>query len=220
MIGVLFHVMTSFTLGLIVFPLVMFSGYLAFLTDNDVRQLVRFFRRCVRQSKRLSHWRLAILKWRVWSVQPPAGLPRFAPAAALGLLLVACAAAGVQTEYWMDPYHLRAAGGPLELRELDDVEVQRLLAGRTPIKETDKVMAVDMGTLMAGEHLLNRREEFRQGERVTVQVTLNPPHEDMWLECSLFDADFKLLSRLNQIAVPRSVSHPLQLRAELRRRTG
>lgn len=200
LIGAIFHIMTAFTLGLIVFPLVMFAGYLAFVTENDIREISRYWRRLVRGSQRLTQWRMAVLQWGIWKSMPPARLPRFASAAAFGCTLLLVAAAGVQAEYWMDPYQMRGAGGPLTLRELPDKEVERLLKDRMPIQEVDKIMAVDLGTISVGEHLLNRREDFHQGERVIVQVTLNPPHEDMLLECLLYDSESKLLSRLSQIA--------------------
>src|SRR6185369_6710366 len=42
--GIMFHLMTWFTLGLIVFPMVMISAYFCFVTENDVRRIAHRFR--------------------------------------------------------------------------------------------------------------------------------------------------------------------------------
>ena len=85
----------------------------------------------------------------------------------------------------MDHYSLRGPNGPLELRELADDEVERLFGPEVPMRQCDKLLAFDIGTLLVGEHLALYRKEFRQGEQLVAQVTLAPPHGDMWIDCVL-----------------------------------
>jgi hypothetical protein len=189
-IGAIFHIMTAFTLGLYVFPLVMLASYQAFLTEQDVR--------------RIAAWPL----WRGWSrslvelpafssgerlsVEAPAHWrARLAAAGSFGLVLAITCLAGAEVEHWMEPYRLRGAGGPLSLRELSQDEVQRLFGPDLPLRGVDKLLAFDLGTVAVGEHLIDRRREFKQGERFIAQLTLSPPHEDMWVDCILTTAVHK-----------------------------
>jgi hypothetical protein len=83
---------------------------------------------------------------------------------------------------------MRGPGGPLTLREMSEEDVEPLFAPERPIRQSDKVLAFDLGTMVVGEHLLDRRLAFRQGESIIAQVSLSPPHEDMWVDCTLHDA--------------------------------
>jgi hypothetical protein len=83
---------------------------------------------------------------------------------------------------------MRGPDGPLPLRELTEGELNRLFSPDRRMRQCDKLLAFDMGTTLVGEHLANRRTEFRQGEQLVAQVTLNPPHEDMWIDCVLCEA--------------------------------
>ena len=53
---------------------------------------------------------------------------------------------------------------------------------------------------MLGDVLMDRKEVFRHGEPIVAQCTLNPPHEDMWIECNLHDADGRIIDRVGQVA--------------------
>jgi len=182
-IGAMFHLMTLFTLGLIVFPLVMWAAYLPFLTETEVRWLAR---------------------WKIFRREYWFGSSESAPAAAsagaygwqqeligtvaFSLVLVAVCAGGVGLEHWIDPYCIRGAGGPLPLREMTQEEADHLFGPEIPLRHVDKLVSFDLGTIAVGEHLMNRRAEFTQGERVIAHVTFAPPHEDMWIDCQLIDA--------------------------------
>ena len=193
-VGVMFHAMTTVTLGLIVFPLVMFAGYFAFLTEADVSRISAWYRRWQRKDGWLAKWCKAAagIRPQPASVDTPRlAWPRYAMPVAFGLLVALVALGGVEAEYRLDPYHLRGPEGPLALKPVSDEEAERLLTNGLPLRESDKFFAFDLGTVMVGEHLVNRRKEFRVGERLLAQVTLNPPHDDLWLECILFDAAMK-----------------------------
>src|SRR5262245_66603181 len=38
-VGTIFHIMTAFTLGLIIFPLVVIASYMVFLDESDIRAI-------------------------------------------------------------------------------------------------------------------------------------------------------------------------------------
>ena len=199
-IGIMFHLMTVFTLGLVIFPTIMFVAYLAFMTEADYLWFAALCRRMVGRAG----WRRRVSRGarRLFSrAFPPlkSPKPRWAPFAMFGLVAAFVAVGAVEVEYRMDPYQLRGPGGPLALRELADDEVQRLMGPEAPLQEADKFFALDLGSIVAGEHLINRRREFWQGEPVIAQVTMNPPHEDMWVESVLVDGQGKLISRLGQV---------------------
>jgi hypothetical protein len=101
----------------------------------------------------------------------------------------------------MDVYHV--GRGKLPLREIPAAEVARLMEER-PLREVDKFHALDIGTTVVGEHLIDRGATIRQGQIAVVQVTLLPPHEDLWVECLLRAPDGSLVSRLANI-IPREV---------------
>jgi hypothetical protein len=187
-VGVIFHIMTAFTLGLFVFPVIMIATYLCFLDETDMRQIAT--------------WPV-LRRWRNWLIDSPAALetPTAAPRSAWQGHLVATGAfagalvliglGGIQLEHWLDPFQMRGPNGPLALRELTPEEVNELFRDEIPVRPADKVLAFDLGTMAVGEHLFNRRREFRQGERFYAQLTLSPPHEDMWVDCLLTHATTK-----------------------------
>ena len=90
---------------------------------------------------------------------------------------------GVQAEYLMDPYKMRGPDGPLPLTVMPEEEYQRLMTPDRPLRQCDKLLAFDLGSTLVGEHLASHRKEFRTGEQMVAQVTLSPPHGDMWLDC-------------------------------------
>jgi hypothetical protein len=183
-IGFFFHLMTMFTLGLYIFPLVMYSGYLAFVNQADARAVGRWLRWLP-----LREWGQAWppvldrLVSRVWPAPP-----RFAGLATHGLVLVLAGLGAIEVERWRDPYQERGEGGPLALDAISDDEVVQLFAGDRAIRGSDKVLAFDVGDFLVGEHLPVRKSEFVEGERLIAQATLTPPREDMWLDCWLHEA--------------------------------
>jgi len=184
--GVVFHVMTALTLGLYVFPMVCISAYFAFMNENDVRRISLLWRRW--RQRLIGHGRLPIrdrflpTRWRLPERLPvPSGMA-FLFAAAIAVII------GVEVEYWMDPYGLRRPEGRYALKELDPVYVEKeLLTPSKPLDPRDIVDHLDTGTIHLGGFLLDSRKDFHHGEILKAQAKLNSPHEDMWLECTLYD---------------------------------
>ncbi|RMG33532.1 MAG: hypothetical protein D6725_15500 [Planctomycetota bacterium] len=204
-IGALFHIMTTLTLGLFIFPAVCISIYFCFLTERDVRRALRLVRRWRRRLK---------VRPALRRVQPAIGAAfgritaqlrgRLGPAtyaAVAGTAVVL----GLIAEYALDPYGLRRPEGPYALQPLSQEEVARMLSPSPPIRHKDKLVAFDVGTWMISELMVNRRTEFRHGEYALAQVRLAPPHEDLWVECNLHDAEDRVLDRVGQI-VTRSMT--------------
>ena len=51
-----------------------------------------------------------------------------------------------------------------------------------------------------GKVLIDNRRTFQQGQKFIAQCTLNPPHEDMWIECLLLDAEDRIVGRQGRFA--------------------
>lgn len=190
-LGVFFHAMTHSTLGLVSFPLVMIAAYFCHLEAEDARRWSG--RLCALRKK--YHWMswlrapAAIRTGALVSFSPSGDMTtRPAWGAVFAAALVAVIGIGLGAEWLHDPYRLRGTGGPLALTPIDDNEAERLFAADNVLRERDKFFALDVGTTIVGEHLLDRRREFQQGQKVFAQVSLNPPHEDLWVECQLFEA--------------------------------
>ena len=195
--GIFFHVMTTFTLGLYIFPLIMIVSYFCFLNERDVERISAFLHRWRIRSKP-SESSNNVMRWTL-----PFAVPlksRFASVAAFGLMLGFATWLGIVAEHWLDPYGIRRSEGPYTLKELHPDEVAKKLGRTEAIRPKDKVLAFDTGTQMIGGILSNRKYEFRQGDYVIAQCTFNPPHEDMWLECNLHDGDDRVIDRTGQIA--------------------
>ena len=196
-IGVLFHFMTSLTLGLLIFPATCYSIYLAFVDEQDVQQAAAFFRRVQRKFsglrsfmqrmfERTAHWHGA--KWR--TVATPAFLT----------LLLVSMGGGVGLEYALDPYGVRRPEGRYALTPIEPEIVAQMLAPTPPLRDVDKFFAIDTGTILVGDLLVDRRTKFRQGEQLIAQCHLNPPHEDLWLEMHIRDAENHLVKRVPMVA--------------------
>jgi hypothetical protein len=183
-VGTIFHIMTAFTLGLIIFPLVVTASYMVFLNEADVRRFCgwtairRFFpRAAVPETTPVVEPTFA-----AWSGQ-------LGSTGAFVLTVAVICVAGIEVEYLTDRYQMRGPGGPLSLREMDEEEVAPMFAPDRPIRQIDKLLAFDLGGKLVGEHLLHCKSQFRQGEQLVAQVTLNKPREDMWVDCLLCEAN-------------------------------
>lgn len=195
-IGTGFHVMTYFTLGLIVFPMVCVPLYLAFYDERDWQRAVVFLKRLLHKTGRLSTFVRSIPR-RISNLIPDVSTTKSA-AAFVGLLLTVCVV-GVEAEYQMDPFKLRSADGPRELVEMDQAQVRSMLKKSERIREPDKYLSFDIGTELLGDVLINSRKVFHHGETLIAQCTLNPPHEDMWIECNLHDRDDVAIDHVGQV---------------------
>jgi hypothetical protein len=71
-----------------------------------------------------------------------------------------------------------------------------LLAPTTRIRNEDKVLLFDVGSTLVAGAVLDRRTQFRQGETMRVECDLLPPHEDMWIECNLHDAEDRVVDTI------------------------
>lgn len=197
-LGVCFHLGTTVSLGLYIFPAVMFSSYLAFFRERDFQRLWVWLRkgwpsRPLRAVQ--TRWR-SIRHSSERSLLPTGPLPS---ALAFGLALVCTSAVGIAAEHWLDPYGLRRPEGPHRLRELTPEEIAALRQHDMPLAEADKFLSFDVGRHLFGGSILTRHSEFSSGETLIAQCTLNPPHEDLWVECLLTDAGGRLIDHKESV---------------------
>lgn len=223
--GVVFHIMTALTLGLYVFPLVCTAIYFGFMNENDVENF-RLYRARLqnwfsRKSRQAGESVLATV-----AAVGSSGMPAVAAAtgnssashttteesAAAGNwhspLLAWCAvmlvtmSTGVIAERAIDPFGERRPEGRHTLQPIDPAVARELLARSEAIRDVDKVFTFDTGTTLVSGFLAATRREFDHGENVFAQVNMNPPHEDMYVECELRDSRQRVLERIG-IGVPR-----------------
>lgn len=200
-LGVLFHTMTLLTLGLFIFPAVCFCAYLSFFDDHDAQAIGAAWKTARRR------WRSLRIRLLLASEYLDAKLPRISPrlsAAWFAGLAAAVSGLGVAAERAIDPYGRNRPEGMHELQPLSDEEVARLLSPPPPLRDSDKFFAVDTGTFLIGGALADYRTTFRPGDAMLVQCQLAPPHEDMWIECHIVDADGAVIDRLRG-AAPRDL---------------
>ncbi|MFN8706181.1 MAG: HTTM domain-containing protein [Planctomyces sp.] len=186
-VGVAFHLMTFVALGLYIFPAVCITGYLCFVSERDIAAI----RGIVRRFRIPTSWLgvPAATAVRLLNLRP-AALP-MAGAWAAAMALAAIAASEV--EYHLDVYGMRSPDGLMALKPMDQDVALRMISGTQPLREQDKYFSFDIGTTLAGGQLANRRKEFRYGERIVAQCNLNPPHEDLWVECLLQDEQNRIV---------------------------
>ena len=189
-VGALFHFMTCLTLGLYIFPLVCMAAYLPFVEDRDVDRVRVTLHRFWQRSRLPRRKQTAPYAFAAPLPQPA---PRFPAPAMFGLILFAVAVAAVEIEYRYDPYGLRSGGIPL--KEIPPERARQMIRSAERIRERDKFFSFDTGTFVVGGVLADSKRNFHYGDTMIAQCSLNPPHEDMWVECSLHDADGRLLDR-------------------------
>ena len=201
-IGIFFHVMTLFTLGLIVFPMLYCFLYLSFVNTDDVawarlklRNLASKLSWKVKESPEASTTRDAIPpQW--WNVAGAA--PVF------GVILAAFTLLGVMAEYHSDLYGERRPEGRYALIPASDDRLNDLFGPEVEIAVSDQLFSFEVGTVTVGGTLADRRRTFEQGEHAVVQCCFNPPHEDMWVEVDLHDHADRIIVRNGQI-LPREL---------------
>ncbi len=185
-IGAMFHLGTSLLLGLYIFPAICLSGYLCFVTSQDVVKVRRWLRS---------------LQWQ-WSI--PEKLARRIPAilpSGITWTIVAglFAVVALEAEYHLDLYSMHGESGPLPIAVMDREHAMRLIAGETPLREKDKFFSFHLGSTAVGGQLANRRSAFEYGDILLAECNLNPPHEDMWVECVLEDEDGHTIDSVGQV---------------------
>lgn len=204
--GVGFHVMTTVTLGLYLFPITCISIYFAFMNTDDVVLWAARWRRWQRRHEGLmsavTQLPRACAAGLAKLVQPVSR--RLTVANSLGafsVLLAVVAVGAVEVEHRLDIYGERGPNGPLALKEIDPAVVKLMFAGSPRLREYDKLLAFDVGTNMFGGLVTGIQNTFKHGDSIIAQCSLNPPHEDMWVECNLHDSNNILIDRVGQIVV-------------------
>lgn len=197
-IGILFHFMTTLTLGLLMFPMVCYATYLSYIDDDDMRQSCAWMRRQMRRfawlksiGLTLRNWRTQLGEWPQWRTTAAVGF-------SVALPLVAFL--GVELEYQWDVYGERSSEGRRQLVAIDPDRARLMLSPVTPQRDIDKFFAVDMGTFLISDLLADRRTSFRHGETMIAQCNLVPPHGDMVIECKIRDHENRSLDRIVTVA--------------------
>lgn len=194
--GAVFHLMTLFTLGLIVFPPLYCVMYLAWFHEADMERLAAWWRRKVPARTGDASVLVAALpatRWSAWFGPAPS-------AAAFMLLAAATAVIAVQVEQRADLYGEHRPEGRYALELVPEQRVQELLRTDRQLRSQDKVFAFDVGSRVIGGVLANHRDQFDYNEDVVVQCSLLAPHEDMWIEINLHDAEGDIIARHGQFA--------------------
>jgi hypothetical protein len=193
-LGVIFHTMTWLTLGLWIFPPVCFAAYFAFLNESDVAWMRNILARWRTRGRGLRSALARLLTQRELGT-----LPAIRPSWNYGVfaaLAVTTAVGAVGVEYKLDRYGVRRPEGPYALKEMDPKVVGEMLGPTARIRNEDKVLLFDVGSLLVGGAVLDRRTQFYQGETVRIQCGLCPPHEDMWIECNLHDNENRVVDTI------------------------
>ena len=193
-LGVWFHTMTLFTLGLYFFPAMHYAIYFAFLNERDA---LVWGGRIERAAARFG---VSLRRLGAGFAVALAPTRRLGPVSFV-LTLWAVAVAAVAAERVIDPYGERGPDGPLALHEVDPRLVAKLLGPPEPMRPQDKVFAFELGTDLFGGSVVGRKTTFRPGETVTAQCVVPPPHEDMYVECNLHTADGRILERTPRVVL-------------------
>lgn len=193
-IGLVFHVMTYLTLGLLIFPLMFACCYFAFLEEHE--------------SLRVGKWLQGV--WQrtcgpLFDSYAPLPVKSFGNLTAFLMMLAVLATISVTTEAQMDVYGERNPQGRHQLQPLSTEEVQTLFRNDTSIHSQDNIFSMDMGTALAAGLLIDHRTSFNAQETAIVQCRLVRPHDDLWLEVNMHSADGQLLKR-NGMVAPREQS--------------
>jgi len=194
--GVVFHLMTLGTLGLIVFPALYCVLYLAWLQEADVVRIAAWWRRRFPLAAARAAESLAappVARWIGWCGPVPS-------AAAFALVAAATAVTAVELEQRSDRYGERRPDGRYALELLPEQRVDELLRADRRMRSEDKVFAFNVGSSMIGGILANQRNTFDYDEEVIVQCSLLVPHEDMWVEINLHNAEGGIIARHGQFA--------------------
>jgi hypothetical protein len=196
--GYLFHLMTALLLGLIIFPIVYVTLYWSLFSEAEILRGVEIARRLgdrLRISSWVSGWRLA--QWRPrWRIGLAQSVTAYGVLAAVGVM------ASVEVEYRSDVYGERRPEGRYVLQPIDPDQLSTLLNEAQALDPADKMFGFDIGTELLGDVLMDRRREFTQGEQAIVQCSLEPQHEDLYVDVQIRDEDERILQR-GGIVVPR-----------------
>lgn len=192
-LGLFFHLMTSFTLGLIVFPMVYFVVYFAWYEQPDHLMWIARWRSWFGQDFReqLPHSDSLVPIQAGWRL----------PSLATWTACAGCAIAlGVWVDHTSDPFGDQRPEGRYALTPISEERLAELFRNDQQVHVSDKVFALDIGSVMFNDNLVDSKTRFRHGEKAMVQCTLLPPHEDLYLEVHLRNAEEQIVRRLWQVA--------------------
>ena len=198
-IGGLFHLATIWLLGLSIFPPIMLLTYFAWLNEEDVQRIRQYMQSFAAWLSRgtfgtTAEW-LTALGGRISGFAAAMPMPS---AIAFSLGLTATVVAGLEVEYQLDPYGQRRPTGPYVLQPLSAERVATLFRNADRMRDEDKFFALEMGTETLGGVVVHRRDTYEPGDPIIAQCALVPPHEDMWVECRLFNALGRQLHEIGQ----------------------
>lgn len=200
-LGIFFHFMAAMTLGEVIFFFVMSSSYFGCLTEAEARFSGATLRRI---GNRLLNWMPKAVSLDKF---PRITIPsQFVPASArlqlavFAGLMVTVGLGGAWVNQRLDLYGVHRPEGRHTLPEISQEEVARLFVEGEPIREQDKYLGVKVGSMLLSGRLINQSDRFHYGDVVICEASLNPPHEDMWIECHLLDQDKKIINRDGNIA--------------------
>ncbi|MCA9040990.1 MAG: HTTM domain-containing protein [Planctomycetaceae bacterium] len=196
-LGISFHAMTTFILGLYIFPLICFCSYLSFITEEDIQNLSSWWRKKARHWNWINASRNWIASLKTVFPQPSKPVNWIRSQMVFTAIAVVVVTGGSFAEHQLDLYKAHAESGPYTLRELDRDYVEMMLgSANDPIEEKDKLFSFEVGTIKLGPRLLYQQYDYEMGDSLIAQCYLNPPHPDMWLECNLHDANNGLVDRV------------------------
>jgi hypothetical protein len=103
-----------------------------------------------------------------------------------------------EADYRIDGYGMRANNGPLPLQELDSEVALMMVNSQRPLREKDKFFSFDIGSTLVGGQLAGGARAFEYGDVIIAQCNLNPPHEDLWVECVIEDGAGRIIDNSGQ----------------------
>lgn len=185
-LGLAFHVMTTMTLGLIVFPIIYFVLYLCWYEEPD-------------HARWVSRWQ----GWRGMTAPVPSLATgrawRFPSLAAWAACLICAAGMGVLVDRFSDPFGDHRPEGRYALEPISEERAAELLRNDERVAVVDKVFSLDIGSVLFNDNLVDRKNQFHHGEKARVQCSLLPPHEDLYLEVHLLSEEGQIMRRLWQV---------------------
>lgn len=207
--GLGFHFMAALTLGEVIFLGIMTSLYMGVLDEYEIGLLRRWLSPIYRVLRNWVPRRDRSSEVTKISDKISDGWSWITPRMKLATMAVLLLTIGLGGGWWnlsLDLYGQQRPEGRYELPEIEPAEVQRLFAPMQAIREVDKFLAVDIGSLIVSNRLANRKEKFDYGDTLICELSLNPPHEDMWVECQMLGPDQKLFDREGKI-IPREMMY-------------
>lgn len=209
--GAAFHIGTVFSLGLYIFPMISISIYFCFLTENDVQWLSAQFRRFYRKGGGVAQYSNK-LNSTIESLRPQ-HIAGWKSSAVWGTGVLVVLFLSIFVEERLDLYGLKSAEGRMTLHEVDPKLMEEMLAPEQVMRQKDKFLSVDVGTQVVGGWLTDRKSEFMVGDLILVQCCLNPPHEDIWIDCHFCEENGRIVNRTGQIVPRENLRYTFQIYA-------